>query len=73
MKWHAVVYWQAEGHEPGGWRWRVWHENEGVLGEGPVASQEEGRRCARECLVNRGLKTSEIPIEVWDEGVWDKC
>jgi hypothetical protein len=43
------------------------------VAEGAASSQEEGLRIIREKLLALGVDPARVSIEIWDEGVWDKC
>ena len=73
MTWHAVVYWDTTDVQRVGWAWRVQNLNTGQQEAGPAISQEDGLNLAQDCLRRWGVAPDTVKVEIWDEGVWDKC
>lgn len=73
MPYQAIVYWRSEPQGHGGWCWRVFSRPGDPVAEGTASSVEEGRRSIHAALRSLGVDPDRVFIEIWDEGVWDKC
>ncbi|ROR02962.1 hypothetical protein [Desulfosoma caldarium] len=73
MAWHVIVFWKSFGTGPLGWHWRIANAEVGLEEEGSVDSVEQAMEAARGALGRHGVDPKAVRVEVWDEGVWEKC
>ncbi|MGQ9748569.1 hypothetical protein [Desulfosoma sp.] len=73
MAWQAIVFWKSFGAGPLGWHWRIADVEVGHKEEGSADSVELAKDAIQRALVRRGVDPQTVRVEVWDEGVWEKC
>ncbi len=73
MTWHAIVFWKSTGSGPLGWQWRLTNAELNVEEGAPADSVEQAVEAIRTALQHHGISPEHVPVEVWDEGVWEKC
>lgn len=71
--WHAIVFWKSAGSGPLGWHWRVTNAELGIEEGAPADSVDQAMEAIRNALQRFGVVPETVPIEIWDEGVWEKC
>lgn len=73
MGWHAIVFWKSAGSGPLGWHWRLSNADLGVEEGAAADSVEQAMAAIRDVLRRHGTPHESVPVEIWDEGVWEKC
>jgi len=73
MAWHAIVFWKSAGSGPLGWHWRLTNAELGVEEGASADSVEQAAAALRAALQRHGAAPEAVPVEIWDEGVWEKC
>ncbi len=73
MAWQAIVFWKSFGTGPLGWHWRLTNVDLGLEEDGPADSAEQALAAVRAALRRHGVDPKAVAVEVWDEGVWEKC
>lgn len=73
MAWHAIIYWKSLGPGPLGWHWRLANAELGVEEKASADSAEQAMMAIHSALRRYGIDPKTVQVEVWDEGVWEKC